>query len=82
MSETHQEGQVADVGGLGEEGEGLAHGHVGLVLLLLGLPGLHPGHHGALQQPVGGCDEQAPNHHHAHHALQRVAPAVNARWKP
>ncbi len=76
----HQEGEVADVRGLGEEGEGLADGHVGLGLLLLGLAGLDSLHHSALQQPVGGGDEQAADDHHAHHALQRVAPAVDT-WR-
>ena len=38
----NQKGQVTDVGRLGQELEGLAHPHVVLLLLLLGLTSLHP----------------------------------------
>ncbi len=42
----------------------------------------HPGHHLALHEEVGERDEQAAHDHHAHHAAQRVAPAVHARRQP
>ena len=74
---TDQGSQVSDVGRLGQEVEGLAHTHVGLLLLLLGLASSDPWDHGALQCPVGQGDQQAAKHHHAHHALQTVAPPVN-----
>ena len=75
-----QHGKISNVLLGRQDLEALAHAQLHLLLLLLGLASLDLWHHSALQAPVDGGDQEATDDDHAHHALERVAPAIHTVW--
>lgn len=77
----YQEGHVADVRGLGQEGKGLSDRHLGLGLLLLGLLGDNARNDKPLHQEVCSGHDETTDDDKGHHTPQGICPAIHARGK-
>ena len=78
----HEEGEIANVWGGGQEPEGLSDRHwLLLLLLLLWQRSLHLWHHSLLEVCMDSTDDEPSNHNHSHESLEGKSPSVNSFWE-